>query len=274
MLKILCCVKQVPDVDQMRMDPETGSLIRAGVPAILNPQDANALSAAMKVKETYGGEITLITMGPPNAEAVLRECLAVGADKAVLVTDRAFGNADTLATSYSILSAANTQGSYDMIFCGKESLDGATGQMGAQLAQRFGVSQVTGTLLIESFDEDSKKAVVLRELDDGEERLVPVHDGKDELPRAHTQSQGQDRGKEGSGGNRNLGGYTRARQKPHRRCWLSDEGAADVPAGAAGARSHIGSRQREGKCCGASPHHRKVRCRRWTKAVIRICGCI
>ena len=171
MLKILCCVKQVPDVDQMRMDPETGSLIRAGVPAILNPQDANALSAAMKVKETYGGEITLITMGPPNAEAVLRECLAVGADKAVLVTDRAFGNADTLATSYSILSAANTQGSYDMIFCGKESLDGATGQMGAQLAQRFGVSQVTGTLLIESFDEDSKKAVVLRELDDGEERL-------------------------------------------------------------------------------------------------------
>lgn len=279
MLKILCCVKQVPDVDQMRMDPETGNLIRAGVPAILNPQDANALSAAMSVKETYGGEVTLITMGPPNAEAALRECLAVGADKAVLVTDRAFGNADTLATSYSILSAASTQDKYDMIFCGKESLDGATGQMGAQLAQRFGVSQVTGTLLIESFDEDSKKAVVLRELDDGEERLEVLLPclftmEKTNIPRAHTQSQGQDRGKEGSGGNRHLGGYTRARQKPHRRCWLSDEGAADVPAGAAGARSHIGSRQREGKCCGASPHHRKVRCRRWTKAVIRICGCI
>ena len=111
MLKILCCVKQVPDVDQMRMDPETGNLIRAGVPAILNPQDANALSAAVKVKEQYGAEITLITMGPPNAEAALRECLAVGADKAVLVTDRAFGNADTLATSYSIMSAAATQGS-------------------------------------------------------------------------------------------------------------------------------------------------------------------
>ena len=144
MLKILCCVKQVPDVDQMRMDPETGNLIRAGVPAILNPQDANALSAAVKVKEQYGAEITLITMGPPNAEAALRECLAVGADKAVLVTDRAFGNADTLATSYSIMSAAATQGSYDMIFCGKESLDGATGQMGAQLAQRFEAAQVTG----------------------------------------------------------------------------------------------------------------------------------
>ena len=106
MLQMLVCVKQVPDVDQMKMDPETGTLIRAGVPAILNPLDANALSAALSVKESWGGEITLITMGPPNAEAVLRECLAVGADRAILVTDRAFGNADTLATSYSIASAA------------------------------------------------------------------------------------------------------------------------------------------------------------------------
>ena len=174
MLKILCCVKQVPDVDQMRMDPETGNLIRAGVPAILNPQDANALSAAMSVKETYGGEVTLITMGPPNAEAALRECLAVGADKAVLVTDRAFGNADTLATSYSILSAASTQDKYDMIFCGKESLDGATGQMGAQLAQRFGAAQVTGALLIKEVNEEAKTAVVERELEDGVETLEVV----------------------------------------------------------------------------------------------------
>lgn len=171
MLKILCCIKQVPDVDQMRMDPETGNLIRAGVPAILNPQDANALSAAMKVKELYGGEITLITMGPPNAEAALRECLAVGADKAVLVTDRAFGNADTLATSYSILSAANTQDQYDLIFCGKESLDGATGQMGAQLAQRFGFAQVTSSLLIREINEEAGTAVVDRELEDGVETL-------------------------------------------------------------------------------------------------------
>lgn len=171
MLKILCCVKQVPDVDQMSMDPETGNLIRAGVPAILNPQDANALSAALKVKEIYGGEITLITMGPPAAESVLRECLAVGADKAVLVTDRAFGNADTLATSYSILSAANTQDTYDMIFCGKESLDGATGQMGAQLAQRFGTSQITGTLLIKQVDEQSRTVTAERELENGVETL-------------------------------------------------------------------------------------------------------
>lgn len=171
MLKILVCVKQVPDVDQMRMDPETGNLVRAGVPAILNPQDANAVAAAVRVKETFGGEITLITMGPPAAEAVLRECLAVGADQAVLVTDPAFGNADTLATSYSILSAAQTQGSYDMIFCGKESLDGATGQMGAQLAQRFGAAQVTSTLLIREVDEAASAAVVDRALDNGVETL-------------------------------------------------------------------------------------------------------
>ena len=155
----------------MRMDPETGSLVRAGVPSILNPQDANAVSAALKVKETYGAEITLITMGPPSAEAVLRECLAVGADKAVLVTDRAFGNADTLATSYSILSAANTQDKYDMIFCGKESLDGATGQMGAQLAQRFNTTQVTSTLLIKEVDQEAGTVIVDRELEDGVETL-------------------------------------------------------------------------------------------------------
>ena len=171
MLKILCCIKQVPDVDQMRMDPETGNLIRAGVPAILNPQDANALSTAMKVKESFGGEITLITMGPPNAESALRECLAVGADNAVLVTDRAFGNADTLATSYSILSAADTLGKFDMIFCGKESLDGATGQMGAQLAQRFGMAQITSALLIKDVSEEAGAVVVDRELEDGIETL-------------------------------------------------------------------------------------------------------
>ena len=171
MLNILCCIKQVPDVDQMRMDPETGNLVRAGVPAILNPQDANALSAALSVKEKYGGKVTLITMGPPSAESALRECLAVGADSAVLVTDRAFGNADTLATSYSIFSAAMTLGSFDMIFCGKESLDGATGQMGAQLAQRFGTAQVTSALLIREVDEQAGTVLVSRELEDGTELL-------------------------------------------------------------------------------------------------------
>lgn len=171
MLQILVCVKQVPDVDQMKMDPETGTLIRAGVPAILNPLDANALSAAVTVKETWGGEITVITMGPPNAEAALRECLSVGADRAILVTDRAFGNADTLATSYSVVSAVKQYGEYDLIFCGKETLDGATGQMGAQLAERFDSAQVTSASLIKEVDENGRKLVVERELETGVETL-------------------------------------------------------------------------------------------------------
>lgn len=171
MLQMLVCVKQVPDVDQMKMDPETGTLIRAGVPAILNPLDASALSAALSVKESWGGEITLITMGPPNAEAVLRECLAVGADRAILVTDRAFGNADTLATSYSIASAAKQYGKYDLIFCGKETLDGATGQMGAQLAERLDSAQVTSARLIKEVDEERQTLIVERELETGVETL-------------------------------------------------------------------------------------------------------
>ena len=96
MLKILVCVKQIPDIDLVKMDPETGNLVRAGVPTLTNPLDLNALEAAVQVKERYGGEITLITMGPPMAESTLRECLAVGGDEAVLITGRPFGGADTL----------------------------------------------------------------------------------------------------------------------------------------------------------------------------------
>ena len=136
MLNILVCVKQVPDVNLVKIDPVTGSLIRKGVPAILNPLDANALEAAVRTKEKYGGTVTCITMGPDQAAEALRECLAAGADRAILLSDRAFANADTLATSYVIVSAAKLFGSFDLIFCGKESLDGATGQMGSQLAER------------------------------------------------------------------------------------------------------------------------------------------
>ena len=107
----------------------------------------------------------------PAAETVLRECLAVGADKAILVTDRAFGNADTLATSYSIVSAANTAGKFDLIFCGKETLDGATGQMGSQLAERFDAAQITSASLIKDIDLENKKLTVERELENGTETL-------------------------------------------------------------------------------------------------------
>ena len=169
MLNLLVCVKQVPDVNLVKMDPETGSLIRKGVPAILNPLDACALEAAVQVKERFGGSITCITMGPDPAEEALRECLAAGADRAVLLSDRAFANADTLATSYVIAVAAASLGSFDLVFCGKESLDGATGQMAPQLAERFDASLLSCVSSILSLDEDARTLTVERELEDGTE---------------------------------------------------------------------------------------------------------
>lgn len=167
MLNILVCVKQVPDVNLVKIDPVTGSLIRQGVPAILNPLDCNALEAAVQVKEQYGGSVTCITMGPDMAMEALRECLAAGADRAILLSDRAFANADTLATSYVIVTAAKLFGDFDLIFCGKESLDGATGQMGSQLAERFNASQLSSMSLITALDEERKTVVAERELEKG-----------------------------------------------------------------------------------------------------------
>ncbi len=171
MLKILVCVKQVPDVDLVKMDPETGNLVREGVPTLTNPLDTNALEAAVRMKEKYGGEVTVTTMGPPMAERTLRECLAVGADRAVLISGRPFGGADTLSTSYAIAKAADMLGKFDVIFCGKESLDGATGQMASQLAERFDASQITGCLLIGEYDGERNVITAARELENGVETV-------------------------------------------------------------------------------------------------------
>ena len=167
MLNILVCVKQIPDIDLVRMDPETGNLVREGVPTLTNPLDLNALEAAVRVKERYGGHITLITMGPPMAESTLRECLAVGGDEAVLISGRPFGGADTLSTSYSIVKAAEMLGNFDLIFCGKESMDGATGQMASQLAERFDASQISCCSKIEEISDGKIRA--LRTLEKGTE---------------------------------------------------------------------------------------------------------
>ena len=167
MLNILVCVKQIPDIDLVRMDPETGNLVREGVPTLTNPLDLNALEAAVRVKERYGGHITLITMGPPMAESTLRECLAVGGDEAVLISGRPFGGADTLSTSYSIVKAAEMLGNFDLVFCGKESMDGATGQMASQLAERFNASQISCCSKIEEISDGKIRA--LRTLEKGTE---------------------------------------------------------------------------------------------------------
>lgn len=167
MLNILVCVKQIPDVDLVKMDPETGNLIRAGVPTLTNPLDLNALEAAVQVKERYGGEITLITMGPPMAESTLRECLAVGGDDAILITGRPFGGADTLSTSYTIVKAADMKGKFDLIFAGKETMDGATGQMASQLAERFDASQISCCFTIDDIADG--KVCATRTLETGKE---------------------------------------------------------------------------------------------------------
>ncbi|NMC55649.1 MAG: electron transfer flavoprotein subunit beta/FixA family protein [Eubacteriaceae bacterium] len=168
-MKILVCVKQVPDTEEIKVDPVTGSLIREGVPAILNPLDACALEAAVQFKETYGGNVTVISMGPPQAEQALRQCISVGADDAVLITDRAFKDADTLATSYALSMTAKQLAGFDVIFCGKHTLDGETGQVGPQIAEHLNYNQVTSAMDVKL---DSGSLLVLRELEEGRQTVA------------------------------------------------------------------------------------------------------
>lgn len=136
-MKLLVCVKQVPDAKDVRLDPKTNTLAREGVESIMNPYDRHALEEAVAIKEGQGGTVTVITMGPPQAEAVLREAIACGADEAVLVSDRAFAGADTWATSYTLARAVETLGGFDLILCGKQAIDGDTAQVGPGLACRL-----------------------------------------------------------------------------------------------------------------------------------------
>lgn len=141
-MKIVVCIKQVPDTNEVKLDPVTGTLIRDGVPSIINPDDKAGLEAALVLKETQGAEISVITMGPPQADAVLREAMAMGADQAYLVTDRAFGGADTLATS-TTLAAAIRKLDYDLIIAGRQAIDGDTAQVGPQISEHLGIPNVS-----------------------------------------------------------------------------------------------------------------------------------
>ena len=136
-MKILVCIKQVPDAKDVRLDPKTNTLAREGVESIMNPYDRHALEEAVAIKENQGGVVTVITMGPPQAEAVLREAIACGADEGVLISDRAFAGADTWATSYTLAQAVQTLGGFDLILCGKQAIDGDTAQVGPGLACRL-----------------------------------------------------------------------------------------------------------------------------------------
>lgn len=142
-MNILVCIKQVPDTTEIRMDPKTNTLIRAGVPSTVNPFDKYALEAAVRLREALGGTVTAMTMGPAQAAQALRECYALGADRMVLVSDRRFGGADTYATSYTLAQAVRALGGFDLILCGRQAIDGDTAQVGPMLAEHLGLPQLT-----------------------------------------------------------------------------------------------------------------------------------
>ena len=148
-MNILICAKQVPDTSEIKLDPETGNLLREGVPSVVNPFDRYALEMAVRVKdERPAARVTVLSMGPGQAEQALRQCLAAGADDACLLSGRAFSGADTLATSYALSKAirfleAGT-GPFDLILCGKQAIDGDTAQTGPMLAEQLGCPQITG----------------------------------------------------------------------------------------------------------------------------------
>ena len=143
-MNIIVTVKQVPDTHEVKIDSKTGTLIREGVPSIINPEDKNAIEEALRIKESYDDvEVTALSMGPPQAENALREALAMGVDRAILVSDRAFAGADTLATSYMLSIAIKKIKKYDLILCGRQAIDGDTGQVGPQLAEGLNLPQAT-----------------------------------------------------------------------------------------------------------------------------------
>ena len=160
-------MKQVPNTNEVKIDPKTGTLIREGVPSIINPDDKNALEEALKIKEEKGGSVTVLTMGPPQADFALREALAMGADEAILLTDRVFAGADTWATSLALAKAIQKIGEYDLIFAGRQAIDGDTAQVGPEIAEHLGLPQVTYVRKVVSLE--GNKVVVERALEDGYE---------------------------------------------------------------------------------------------------------
>ncbi|MBP2027016.1 electron transfer flavoprotein beta subunit [Acetoanaerobium pronyense] len=166
-MKIVVCIKQVPDTTEVKLDPKTGTLIREGVPSIINPDDKSGLEAALRLKDTIGAEVTVLTMGPPQADAALREALAMGADKAILLTDRAFAGADTWATSSALAGALRTM-EFDLIIAGRQAIDGDTAQVGPQIAEHLNLPSVT---YVEDIEAAPGSIIVKRSFEDGYHKI-------------------------------------------------------------------------------------------------------
>ena len=173
-MHIVVCIKQVPDSAQIRVHPVTNTIMRQGVPAIINPYDLFALEEALRLKDKHGGTVTVITMGPPQAEAALRKALSFGADDAILITDRAFAGADTLATSFALASAIRQiqkNMPVDMVFTGKQTIDGDTAQVGPGVAKRLDMQLLTYVSKIVAVKPEDKEIVVERRAEGGVQLL-------------------------------------------------------------------------------------------------------
>jgi electron transfer flavoprotein beta subunit len=166
-MNIIVCIKQVPDTANVKIDPQTNTLVREGVASIINPFDMYAIEEAVRTKEKIGGKVTAVSMGPPQAQEALREAIAMGVDEAVLVSDRAFAGSDTWATSYTLASAIKKLECFDIIFCGKQAADGDTAQVGPGISMHLDIPQVTYVKKIEQINNTSAR--VERMTEDGYE---------------------------------------------------------------------------------------------------------
>ena len=174
-MHILVAVKYVPDTDEIRIDEATGTMVREGIPGIINPLDLYAVEEALRLKEKWGGEITVLSMGPPAAEEALREALSMGVDQAFLLTDRRFAGADTWATAYTLSRAAEKLGPFDLILCGERATDGETGQVGPELGAMLGFPVITYVSQIEGLpplSEDNPGLIRCRRLTEDGYQIV------------------------------------------------------------------------------------------------------
>ena len=157
-MKIIVCIKQVPDTSEVKLDPKTNTLIRDGVPSIINPDDKSGIEAALRIKEQVGGTVTVVCMGPPQADVAIREALAMGCDDGILISGREFGGSDTLATSTIIAAGIKTL-DYDLIITGRQAIDGDTAQVGPQIAEHLGLHQVS---YAEDIQVESENSIIVR----------------------------------------------------------------------------------------------------------------
>ncbi|WP_096436628.1 electron transfer flavoprotein subunit beta/FixA family protein [Alteribacter populi] len=173
-MHILVCIKQVPDTKIIKVNPKTNTLDRSSAPAILNPYDAHAVEEAVRLREVHGGKVTVLSMGPPQARNAIRKCVEIGADEGILISDRRFAGADTLATSYALFKAIEkiqTDQGVDLVLCGKHAIDGDTGQTGPGVARRLGIPPLTCVIKVAEMNLEKQTIRVHRKVEEGYELI-------------------------------------------------------------------------------------------------------